>query len=97
MPSGRTRATGGGIWVQGGTAGDGTNLFVTTGNTFGAEFSGWTGEAIIRLRPGLAHSNDTHDFFTPSNWKDLDNSDEVISAARKPCRSTSKCRENPSA
>lgn len=70
----QTRATGGGIWAQGGIAGDGTNLFVTTGNTFGA--TSWQdGEAIIRLHPGLAHSNDTHDFFTPSNWKDLDNSD----------------------
>ena len=65
----QTRASGGGIWAQGGIAGDGTNLFVTTGNTFGAN-SWMDGEAIIRLHPGLAHSNDNHDFFTPSNWKD---------------------------
>ena len=70
----QTRASGGGIWAQGGIAGDGTNLFVTTGNTFGAN-SWMDGEAIIRLHPGLAHSNDNHDFFTPSNWKDLDNRD----------------------
>jgi PQQ enzyme repeat len=70
----QTRASGGGIWAQGGIAGDGTNLFVTTGNTFGAN-SWMDGEAIIRLHPGLAHSTDTHDFFTPSNWKDLDNRD----------------------
>jgi hypothetical protein len=73
----QTRAKGGGIWAQGGTAGDGTNLFVTTGNTFGA--GTWQdGEAIIRLHPGLAHSDDTHDYFTPSNWKDLDNSDQDL-------------------
>jgi outer membrane protein assembly factor BamB len=73
----QTRATGGGIWAQGGIAGDGTNLFVTTGNTFGA--SSWKdGEAIIRLHPGLAHSDDTHDFFAPSNWKSLDNSDQDL-------------------
>jgi len=73
----QTRATGGGIWAQGGTAGDGTFIFITTGNTFGT--STWKdGEAIIRLHPGLAHSDDTHDFFTPSNWKDLDNSDEDL-------------------
>ncbi len=73
----QTRAGGGGIWAQGGIAGDGTNLFVTTGNTFGA--SNWAdGEAIIRLHPGLAHSSDTHDYFTPSNWKSLDNSDEDL-------------------
>jgi len=70
----QTRASGGGIWAQGGIAGDGTNLFITTGNTFGAN-SWMDGEAIIRLHPGLAHSNDNHDFFTPSNWKDLDNRD----------------------
>ncbi len=73
----QTGATGGGIWAQGGIAGDGTSLFVTTGNTFGT--SQWKdGEAIIRLKPGLAHSSDTHDFFTPSNWKSLDNSDEDL-------------------
>jgi hypothetical protein len=73
----QTRASGGGIWAQGGIAGDGTNLFITTGNTFGA--SNWSdGEAIIRLHPGLAHSSDTHDYFAPSNWKSLDNSDEDL-------------------
>ena len=73
----QTGATGGGIWAQGGIAGDGTSLFVTTGNTFGT--SQWKdGEAIIRLKPGLAHSSDAHDFFTPSNWKSLDNSDEDL-------------------
>jgi outer membrane protein assembly factor BamB len=73
----QTRSTGGGIWAQGGIAGDGTNLFITTGNTFTG--SQWMdGEAIIRLHPGLAHSDDTHDFFTPSNWKALDNSDQDL-------------------
>ncbi len=63
--------------AQGGIAGDGTFLFVTTGNTFGA--SSWKdGEAIIRLHPGLAHSDDTRDYFAPSNWKDLDNSDQDL-------------------
>lgn len=69
-----TRANGGGIWAQGGIAGDGQALYLTTGNTFGA--SGWSdGEAIIRLLPGLKHSNNARDYFTPSNWKTLDNED----------------------
>jgi hypothetical protein len=74
----QTRATGGGIWAQGGLAGDGAFLYITTGNTFGA--SSWSdGEAVIRLHPGLAHPrNNTKDFFTPSNWKDLDNSDQDL-------------------
>ena len=69
-----TRAVGGGIWAQGGLAGDGQSLYLTTGNTFSA--TQWSdGEAIIRLRPGLKHSTNTKDYFTPSNWLDLDNTD----------------------
>ncbi len=67
----------GGIWAQGGIAGDGDDLFVTTGNTSGA--TDWAdGEAIIRLKPGLVASTDTRDFFTPSNWQALDGSDKDL-------------------
>jgi hypothetical protein len=69
-----TRANGGGIWSQGGLAGDGKSLFITTGNTKGASQWG-DGEAILRLKPGLAHSTNTKDYYTPANWQDLDNSD----------------------
>lgn len=73
----QTRATGGGIWAQGGVAGDGQFIFATTGNTFAG--NNWMdGEAIIRLKPGLAHSDDSHDFFTPTNWKALDNADQDL-------------------
>ena len=69
-----TRANRGGIWAQGGIAGDGQSLYLTTGNTSGA--SSWMdGEAIIRLKPGLKHSEDSKDYFTPSNWKTLDDED----------------------
>jgi hypothetical protein len=72
-----TRATGGGIWAQGGMAGDGKALYLTTGNTFSAQ-SWEDGEAIIRLKPGLKHSTDSRDYFTPSNWQELDNSDQDL-------------------
>jgi len=73
----QTRATGGGIWAQGGLAGDGSYLYITTGNTFGA--TTWSdGEAVIKLHPGLAHSNNIKDYFAPSNWKELDNSDQDL-------------------
>ena len=73
----QTRADGGGIWAQGGLAGDGTYLFVTTGNTFGA--NQWSdGEGIIKLHPGLAHSDNPKDYFAPSNWKELDDSDQDL-------------------
>ena len=70
----QTRARGGGIWAQGGLASDGQSLYATTGNTFGAQ--SWSdGEAIVRLEPGLAHSDDPRNFFTPANWKQLDDDD----------------------
>jgi outer membrane protein assembly factor BamB len=69
-----TRAHGGGIWAQGGAFSDGVSIFVTTGNTMNA--NGWSdGEAIIRLAPGLIHSTNTKDYFTPANWQTLDNED----------------------
>ena len=69
-----TRARGGGIWSQAGIAYDGTSLFLATGNTFGAQQ--WSdGEAILRLRSGLARPASTLDHYTPANWKALDDSD----------------------
>ncbi len=69
-----TRAEQGGIWAQGGASSDGVALFVTTGNTTGARVWG-DGEAVIRLRPGLARSDASADYFTPSNWRELDDQD----------------------
>ncbi len=70
----QTRASRGGIWAQGGAPSDGTSLFVTTGNTSAGNDWG-DGEAVFRLAPGLAHSLDTKDYFTPAGWKTLDNLD----------------------
>jgi outer membrane protein assembly factor BamB len=70
----QTRANGGGIWAIGGPSSDGVSIFVTTGNTFDAKE--WSdGEAILRLKAGLGRSNDPRDFFTPSNWQRLDETD----------------------
>jgi outer membrane protein assembly factor BamB len=70
----QTKANGGGIWAQGGAAGDGKSIYVTTGNTMGA--SQWEGgEAIVRLNPGLVWPTSTKDYFAPANWKTLDNED----------------------
>ena len=66
-----TGAIGGGIWGHSGVASDGTNMFVVTGNTFNTQ-GNWTGgEAIIRLQAGPVFS----DFWAPSNWLSLDQSD----------------------
>jgi hypothetical protein len=66
-----TGAQGGGIWAAGGLSTDGNVVFAATGNTFGAD--SWAGgEAIIRLGPGATFTGDPADYFTPSNWQQLD-------------------------
>ncbi len=69
-----TRADRGGIWSQSGSASDGSAVYVTTGNTSGASTWG-DGEGIIRLRPGLPHTTNALNYFTPSNWQTLDDDD----------------------
>src|SRR5580704_3520708 len=69
-----TRGRGGGIWASGGISSDGRVLFVATGNTIGT--STWSdGEAVIRLMPDLRHEEQPRDFFTPSDWRTLDERD----------------------
>jgi hypothetical protein len=72
-----TDARGGGIWSPGGLATDGTFVFAATGNTFGVDT--WRGgEAIVRLQKGAVFSGTAPDYFTPSNWKALDDRDVDI-------------------
>ncbi len=69
-----TGARAGGIWAPSGVASDGSALFVATGNTFGA--SAWSGgEALLRFSAGPTFSGDPADYFTPSNWQELDAGD----------------------
>ena len=69
-----TPARGGGIWAPGGITTDGRSLYVATGNTFGA--STWMGgEAIIRLSRDLKSYVNQRNFFTPENWRALDEQD----------------------
>jgi len=69
-----TEARGGGSWAPGGLSSDGRSVFAATGNTFRA--SSWMGgDAIVRLSSGAKFSGDAADYFTPSNWKQLDDGD----------------------
>ncbi len=71
-----TTATRGGIWAVGGIASDGVDPFVATGNT--SSPSTWGGgEAIIHLSPDL-QLNGTSNYWAPTNWLSLDNSDTDI-------------------
>jgi FG-GAP-like repeat/PQQ enzyme repeat len=75
-----TSAIGGAIWGVGGIASDGSNPFVTTGNTFQpAIWSG--GEAVIRFQPGPIFSGNTSDYWAPTNWLQLDGQDEDLGAS----------------
>ena len=69
-----TSAKGGGAWCAGGVSSDGTSLYVTTGNTFGASTWGG-GDAVIRIGKGTAFSNTKADYFAPTNWSSLDGAD----------------------
>ena len=70
-----TPATGGGAWSVGGIASDGVTPFLATGNTFGTGGTWRGGEAIIRLQPGPVFSGQPQDYWAPTNWLSLDNSD----------------------
>ena len=49
-----TSAIGGGVWGVGGVASDGTNPFITTGNTFNTGGNWWAGSSdSLPTRPDL--------------------------------------------
>ena len=66
-----TGGRGAGIWAQGGVTGDGKSLFAATGNTIFVKEWG-DGEAVLRFGPDLARPIAQRDFFSPSDWRDLD-------------------------
>jgi hypothetical protein len=70
-----TSANAGGIWGPGGAASDGTNVYVTTGNTQGASVWGG-GEGLLRFSPGASFA--TPAYWAPSNWVTLDNGDADV-------------------
>jgi hypothetical protein len=70
----QTPALLGGAWGPSGVASDGTKLFISTGNTFGAMTWGG-GEAVLSFSAGPVFSGATSDYWAPSNWKTLDGAD----------------------
>jgi outer membrane protein assembly factor BamB len=69
-----TQAQGGGIWGPGGVSVIDNEIFFTTGNTFGANT--WSdGEAVFGVKPNLSRLPGQWEYFTPSDWKTLDDDD----------------------
>jgi outer membrane protein assembly factor BamB len=67
-----TGTNGGALWGVGGVASDGTDLFVTTGNTHNTGGIWGGGEAVLRFQPGPIFSGDPSDYWSPTNWFELD-------------------------
>jgi outer membrane protein assembly factor BamB len=70
-----TSAAAGGVWGPGGVASDGTNLYVTTGNTQSATVWGG-GEGLLRFTPGPSFA--TPAYWAATDWLMLDNGDEDV-------------------
>jgi hypothetical protein len=71
-----TPATAAGMWAPGGPASDGTNIFAVTGNREGGSSTAWAGsECVYRFRADLSFSQQSADYWVPSNWNDLDVND----------------------
>src|SRR5438067_9480852 len=74
----RAGGLGGGLRGGCGSGRDGVNPFVTTGNTSGTG-SNWSGgEAVIRFQPGPIFSGSPTDYWAPTNWLSLDQSDSDL-------------------
>jgi outer membrane protein assembly factor BamB len=68
-----TPAMGGGAWSPGGVSSDGTNVYIGTGNTFGA--SAWGGgDGVVAFAAGVPLGMPAA-FWAPTNWTSLDNAD----------------------
>ena len=76
-----TSAIGGGVWGVGGVASDGTNPFITTGNTFNTGGNWMGGEAVIRFQPGPIFTGSPADYWAPLDWLTLDNNDQDLGSS----------------
>src|SRR5215470_3965491 len=76
-----TGAIGGGVWGVGGVASDGTNPFITTGNTFNTGGNWMGGEAVIRFQPGPIFTGSPDDYWAPVNWLILDDNDTDLGSS----------------
>jgi len=78
-----TGSTQAGAWTPGGVSSDGTSVFAVFGN--GNSGSTWAhSEAVLRLGPGAAFSNNARDYWAPTNWQQLDQTDLDLAGPAMP-------------
>ena len=73
-----------GIWTPGGVTSDGTSLFAVSGNTDGATY--WQGgNGVFKFQSGPTFTNDSVDYFAPSQWL-LYDQDDIDLCGSEPVR-----------
>lgn len=78
-----TVSTQAGAWTPGGVTSDGTSVFAVFGNGQGG--TTWAqSETVIRFGAGATFSSDSHDYWAPSNWAQLDSTDADIAGPAMP-------------
>ena len=75
-----TKGAGGAIWASGGMASDGTGVFATTGNGYGAGGANLDSEAVVRIRGMASLTRGNADIFYPTAWKAIDGGDDDMGA-----------------
>jgi hypothetical protein len=72
-----------GAWTPGGVTSDGTSVFAVFGN--GNSGSTWAhSEAVLRFGPGAEFSNNARDYWAPTNWQQLDQTDLDLAGPAMP-------------
>jgi hypothetical protein len=78
-----TGSTQAGAWTPGGVTSDGTSVFAVFGN--GNSGSTWAhNEAVLRLGAGAAFSSEPRDYWAPTNWQQLDQTDKDLAGPAMP-------------
>ncbi len=78
-----TGSTQAGSWTPGGVTSDGSSVFAVFGNGNGG--LPWAhSESVLRLGADAAFSGNTHDYWAPTNWQQLDQTDKDIAGPAMP-------------
>jgi hypothetical protein len=78
-----TVSTQAGAWTPGGVSSDGSSVYAVFGNGQGG--TTWAqSETVIRFGTGATFSGAAHDYWAPTNWAQLDQTDKDLSGPAMP-------------